>query len=57
MAPVEDRLSMRLDPATRRRLGALARKLELRQSDIIRMAIRQMAEREGVEEDEGKAAA
>lgn len=50
MAPVgEDRFNMRLDVATRRRLDALAARLELRQADIVRMAIRQMAEREGLE--------
>lgn len=43
------RLDMRIDPATRRRLVALAAKLELPQAAIVRTAVREMAERHGVE--------
>lgn len=45
----EDRLSMRLDEATKRRLRALATNLELPQAAIVRRAIRELAEKLGVE--------
>jgi len=53
------RLDMRVDTLTRRRLQALAARLELSQAAIVRMAVRELAERLGVEivTDEGKAAA
>jgi hypothetical protein len=51
------RLDMRVDTATRRRLRALAARLELSQAAIVRMAVRELAERLGVEDEEGKAAA
>lgn len=53
MVPIEDRLNMRLDAATRRRLQALVARLELRQSDVIRQAIKRLAEIEGVEPPPG----
>jgi len=46
-----------VDAATDRRLERLATKLELPRSAVIRMALRQMAEREGVEEQDAKIAA
>ena len=49
----EERLNMRMDSATARRMAALARKLELNYSTIVRQAIKQMAEREGVEKETG----
>jgi hypothetical protein len=53
------RLDMRVDTLTRRRLQALATRLELSQAAIVRMAVRELAERldVNVEADEGKAAA
>jgi len=47
-----ERMEIRLDEATERRLKALTAKLELRRPDIVRMAIRVLAEREGVEPNE-----
>jgi predicted transcriptional regulator len=45
----EDRLNMRLDVKTIARLAALAAKLELKRPDLIRQAVKRMAEQEGVE--------
>jgi len=45
------RMELRLDPMAERRLEALARKLELPRTHIIRQAIKQMAERESVERE------
>jgi predicted transcriptional regulator len=47
-----ERMELRLDEAGARRLAALAKKLELPKAAVVRMAIRQMAEREGVEESQ-----
>lgn len=44
----EERLSMRLDPVTRYRLGELVRRLGLTQSDVIRLAVEEMAQRRKV---------
>ncbi len=49
-----DRVEFRLDPATARRLERLQAKLELRRPDLIRMAVRVLAEREGVELPDGR---
>jgi predicted transcriptional regulator len=51
------RMEIRLDPATEQRLERLAEKLELPRTTVIRQAIRQMAEREGVEDQPAKRAA
>lgn len=45
----EQRVVMTVDNRTRRRLVALAAKLELPQAAIVRTAVREMAERHGVE--------
>lgn len=44
-----ERMELRVDAATKRRLDALARKLELRRPDLVRQAIKRMAEAEGLE--------
>ena len=44
-----ERMELRLDEATKRRLEALTRKFELRRPDIVRLAIRVLAEQQGVE--------
>ena len=44
------RMEIRLDPATEQRLERLVEKLELPRTTVIRVALRQMAEREGVED-------
>lgn len=45
----DDRLNMRLDARSLARLEALAAKLELKRPDLIRQAIKRMAEQEKVE--------
>lgn len=47
----DDRLNMRLDSKTLARLAALVSHLELKRPDVVRLAIRALAEREGVEPD------
>jgi len=42
-------MELRLDEATKRRLDALTRKFELRRPDIVRLAIRVLAEQQGVD--------
>ncbi len=49
-----ERMELRLDEATKRRLELLSAKLELRRPDLVRIAIRQMAEREHVEVRDGR---
>lgn len=44
-------LNVRMDDATDRRLAALAAKLELPRAFVVRRAIRELAEREGVEQN------
>jgi len=44
-----ERMELRLDAATKYRLDALTRKLELRRPDLVRMAIRVLAQQQGVE--------
>ncbi len=46
---VVERLGLRLDTAAARQRAALAKKPKLPKAAVVRMAIRQMAKREGVE--------
>jgi predicted transcriptional regulator len=43
------RLELVLTPELERRLAALAAKMELKRTEIIRQAVKRMAEQEGVE--------
>ncbi len=54
----ERRLSMRLDEGLAHDLHELTRRLNLSQSNVIRLAVRELAERRGIPvAPEGKAAA
>jgi antitoxin component of RelBE/YafQ-DinJ toxin-antitoxin module len=52
----EDRLNIRLDPATKHDLEQLARRLNLNHSAVVRLALRQACERLGIPipPDEGR---
>ena len=49
----EDRLNMRLDPATRAALDWLARRLHLNAASVVRLAVARLAQTEGMPENGG----
>jgi hypothetical protein len=47
--PERKRLDMRVDEMTRQRLRAIAQRLELSQAAVVRTAVRELAERLGIQ--------
>jgi antitoxin component of RelBE/YafQ-DinJ toxin-antitoxin module len=48
----EERLSMRLDPATRAALEWLAQRLHLNTANVVRLAVSRLARAEGMPEEQ-----
>ena len=52
--PADPTLHLRLDPSVRHDLDALTRRLNLSRSAVIRLALRRLAQAEGIPEPEGE---